>query len=62
MIATANSTTNDDPSDEVLALVEQRKQARANKDFAASDRLRDDIAALGWQVKDTKERQELERI
>lgn len=62
MIASVNSTTNDDPSDEVLALLEQRKQARANKDFAASDRLRDKIATLGWKVKDTKERQELERI
>jgi cysteinyl-tRNA synthetase len=39
----------------VLALVEQRQQVRAAKDWAASDRLRDEIAALGWTVKDTKE-------
>lgn len=50
------------PSDEVLALLEQRKQARVNKDFAASDNLRDAIAALGWKVKDTKEGQQLERL
>lgn len=49
------------PSDKALALLEERKQARANKDFAASDRLRDEIAALGWKVKDTKEGQELEK-
>jgi hypothetical protein len=49
------------PSDEVLSLLEQRKQVRANKDFAESDRLRDAIAALGWNVKDTKEGQQLER-
>ena len=40
---------------EVLALVEQRQQARAAKDWAESDRLRGEIAALGWIVKDTKD-------
>ena len=40
---------------EVLALVEQRQQARARRDWAESDRLRDAIAALGWIVKDTKD-------
>lgn len=47
------------PSEEVLSLLEQRKQARAKKDFAESDRLRDVIAELGWTVKDTKEGQQL---
>ena len=46
------------PAD-VLALVEDRKVVRAAKDFAASDRLRDAIAALGWIVKDSKEGQKL---
>ncbi len=41
------------PSD-VAALVEKRLQARADKDWAASDRLRDEIAALGWIVEDGK--------
>jgi cysteinyl-tRNA synthetase len=40
---------------EVLKLVEARRQARAAKDFAASDRLRDEIQALGYEVKDTRE-------
>jgi cysteinyl-tRNA synthetase len=39
----------------VLALVEQRQAARTAKEWAESDRLRDAIAALGWNVKDTKE-------
>ncbi len=39
----------------VLALVEQRQTARAAKDWPGSDRLRDEIAALGWVVKDTKD-------
>ncbi|MFM8424559.1 MAG: cysteinyl-tRNA synthetase [Chloroflexota bacterium] len=62
MIASASTSVNDGPSEEVLSLLEQRKQARANKDFGASDRIRDEIAALGWKVKDTKEGQELEKI
>ncbi len=40
---------------EVLALVEERQQARAAKNWALSDQLRDRIAELGWIVKDTKE-------
>ena len=37
----------------VLALAEQRAAARAARDFAESDRLRDEIAAAGWLVRDT---------
>ena len=37
---------------EVRALAEQRAQARADRDFAESDRLRDEIAAAGWVVSD----------
>lgn len=59
MIASAQTSATNAPSDEVLALLEQRKQVRANKDFAASDRLRDEIAALGWAVQDSKEGQTL---
>ena len=62
MIAAAQTPTEENPSDEVLALLEQRKQVRAGKDFAASDRLRDEIAALGWKVKDSKEGQQLEKL
>jgi cysteinyl-tRNA synthetase len=40
---------------EVLALVEQRQQVRAAKDWKKSDELRDAVATLGWIVKDTKE-------
>ncbi len=40
---------------EVLALVEQRQQIRAAKEWKKSDELRDAITALGWTVKDTKE-------
>jgi len=37
---------------EVAELAEQRREAREAKDFAESDRLRDEIAAAGWEVRD----------
>ena len=37
---------------EVTALAEQRAAARKAKDFAESDRLRDEIAKLGYIIKD----------
>ena len=40
------------PSEEALKLIEQRKQARANKDWAKSDELRDALAKLGVGIKD----------
>lgn len=45
------------PPPEVLALLDQRKTARAAKNWAESDRLRDEIASLGWLVKDSREGQ-----
>jgi cysteinyl-tRNA synthetase len=38
--------------EEIRALAEQREHARRNRDFAAADRLRDEIAASGWEVRD----------
>ncbi len=40
---------------EVLDLVERRAKARKDKDFAAADALRDEIAALGYEVKETRQ-------
>jgi len=39
----------------VQALADARRKARREKDWAASDRLRDDIQALGYIVQDTKD-------
>ena len=36
-------------------VLEQRKVAKATKDWATCDRIRDDLKALGIQIKDTKE-------
>jgi cysteinyl-tRNA synthetase len=38
--------------EQVRELATSRELARATRDFAAADRLRDEIAALGWEVRD----------
>ena len=47
---------------EILTLVEQRKEARHNKDWAKSDELRDLIQSKGYEVKDTKEGTEIKKL
>jgi cysteinyl-tRNA synthetase len=46
---------------EIVALAEARVAARAARDFAEADRLRDAIAAEGWAVRDAPEGFELVR-
>jgi cysteinyl-tRNA synthetase len=47
---------------EVHALVAQRQAARAARDWAASDRVRQDLAALGWQVQDTPQGAQVSKL
>ncbi len=42
-----------EPDPDALALLERRETARAARDFAEADRLRDELAAHGWQVRDS---------
>jgi cysteinyl-tRNA synthetase len=42
-----------EPDADALALLERRETARAARDFAEADRLRDELAAHGWQVRDS---------
>ncbi len=37
---------------EVRRMAEERMTARSLRDFAASDRLRDEVAAMGWEIRD----------
>jgi cysteinyl-tRNA synthetase len=37
---------------QIVELAEQRREARTQRDWAESDRLRDEIAALGWDLRD----------
>ena len=47
--------------DEIAALAEARVQARLAKDWRKSDQLRDELAARGWEARDTKEGQKITR-
>ena len=47
---------------EVLDLVEQRAAARKAKDFAEADRLRDEIAKLGYAVRETRQGVEIKKL
>jgi cysteinyl-tRNA synthetase len=43
----------------VLALAKEREQARLAKDWKKSDELRDQLSALGWEVRDSKDGQKI---
>lgn len=55
MVMNAPALDDDKPSNEIIGLAEQRVSARANKNWAESDKLRDEISALGWTVQDSKD-------
>jgi cysteinyl-tRNA synthetase len=42
----------EDAPAELVTLAEQRRAAREGRDFAEADRLRDEIEAAGWEVRD----------
>jgi cysteinyl-tRNA synthetase len=48
-------------SEEMQSLLDARAQARASRDFAESDRLRDEIEKHGFMVKDTSAGQQLSK-
>ena len=54
-------TTSMELPQEILDLVELRKKAREEKNWAESDRLRDEIMAKGYTIKDTKDGMKIER-
>ena len=54
-----NKEENQEIPEEISKLLEQRKQARENKDWEKSDEIRDLIDQKGYTVKDTKQGQEI---
>ena len=38
---------------EAERLMQEREEARAAKDFARADEIRDELAAMGWTVRDS---------
>ncbi len=57
LVDTASENTNDGNklSETVELLIALRNQARTNKDFATSDRIRDELLEIGIQLKDGKD-------
>ena len=55
MVMNAPALDDNKPSDDIITLAEQRVSARASKNWSESDRLRDEISALGWTVQDSKD-------
>ena len=53
--------SNDAPA-EVMALVNERAEAKANKNWALADEIRAKITALGYSVKDTKDGAVVEKL
>jgi cysteinyl-tRNA synthetase len=53
--------TADGPPAEAVALMQERESARAAKDFARADAIRDELKALGWVVQDLADGPELQQ-
>ena len=45
----------DEAPEEIRRLAAEREEARAARDFERADRLRDELAAAGWEARDTPE-------
>ncbi len=52
----------DEIPDEILKLVEARKNARKAKDFALADAIRDEITAKGYAVRETRQGTEITKL
>lgn len=61
MAEEAENASSDIPA-EVLELVEQRQAARKEKNFALADEIRNKIAALGYEVKETRQGTEINKL
>ena len=48
-------TSDEEVPEEVRRLAAEREEARAKRDFERADRLRDELAAAGWEARDTPE-------
>ena len=51
----SSSNSQADGDEEILRLIEERAEARKNKDYAKSDEIRDKLASMGITIKDTPE-------
>lgn len=61
-VQASDSAGEDDIPAEVMELAEQRKAARKEKNFALADELRNKIAELGYEIKETRQGTEINKI
>lgn len=52
----------EDVPKDIQSIAKERQTARENKDWTKSDELRDSLKEKGWNIKDTKESFELEKL
>ena len=57
-----DASAGDEAPQDVLDRVNQRQQARRDKNFALSDELRDQLAAEGWVIEDTPDGARVKRL
>ena len=57
-----NVQTEQKPNQKVKKLLDKRKQAREREHWESSDQLREKIAQLGWEVRDTPDGQKLSKL
>jgi cysteinyl-tRNA synthetase len=57
----AKSATTEVPA-ELLALLEQRQEARKTKNFARADEIRNELKAKGWVIEDTSKGPKLKKL
>ncbi|HEB54197.1 MAG TPA: cysteine--tRNA ligase, partial [bacterium] len=55
------ASVGDEAPAELQALLAERKQAKADKDWARADAIRDQVAAAGWKIVDTPQGARLEK-
>ncbi len=48
--------------EKIKKMIDERNEARANKDYAKADKIRDDLLAMGIKIIDSKDGQRWERI
>jgi len=61
LVGNVTRAVDESPDSDVLSLLDARQKARTGRDWAVSDRLREEIAARGWVVTDTPQGQVVKR-
>jgi cysteinyl-tRNA synthetase len=55
-------TYENNPPPEIMAMVEERQNARKNKDYARADAIRNELRSKGWWIEDTPKGPRLKKV